>query len=197
MAAGFSVAIHVFIFMFPINYYHAFRQVPIAALTVQFSRSSETGTRNRSEYVVDKSNIKIHSYSEIEKSDLNQEKPTVSQQEVQNKSIISQEFRTELYKSQKEVGEPAHVLHIDMWQPDEPIKNNDGVIILKIYVGENGNADFIEYEENNMPDSFSENVVNSFLNANYTPGYFDGRPVKSWLKVEIRYDSLQKSENNK
>lgn len=193
MAAVISAAIHIVLLLLPVYSYIGLNKKPETVMTVQFQREAGRGNAENQPDVVDKHSellSSVFSGSESEKPASALKEAALLPQFIPIVPEITPEFRADLYKSPKDIEQPAHVLHIEMWQPLEVTQSNGGRLILKIYVGENGKADFIEYETKDLSIYFAERVKDSFLKANYTPGYFGGRPIKSWVKVEIRYDVL-------
>lgn len=109
--------------------------------------------------------------------------------EVPDPGISDIQIPTDLYRAPRDVEEPAHVTHIEIWQPPESSNEINGKLVLRIYVNEDGKANHIEYEINDLPNYFTKQIADSFMLATYSPGFWGGKPIKSWMKVEIAYSA--------
>lgn len=74
-------------------------------------------------------------------------------------------------------------------EPPEPMKQA-GVLILRIYIRENGIVDKIEVIESQLPDIYGELAVRAFLRQRFSPGRIGNKAVSTFTEVEVGIDSL-------
>lgn len=89
---------------------------------------------------------------------------------------------------------PARYLHArpTPMRPIEPIypANRESVagrIVLLLFIGKTGAVDNYRIIESDPPGDFDSSAIEAFLAARFFPGKIAGRPVRSQIKVEIRY----------
>ena len=60
---------------------------------------------------------------------------------------------------------------------------------LRLYIDETGRVERVVVPEHPESDLFAPAVVKAFLAARYTPGIKDGKPVKSLVLLEIKFET--------
>jgi hypothetical protein len=58
-----------------------------------------------------------------------------------------------------------------------------------LYIDETGRVERVVVPEHPESDLFAPAVVKAFLAARYTPGIKDGKPVKSLVLLEIKFET--------
>lgn len=64
-----------------------------------------------------------------------------------------------------------------------------GFMRIKIFVNEEGLAEYVELLESNFPEDYASTLVDQFKLAKFAPGISGGKAIKSWRIVEIDYSS--------
>jgi hypothetical protein len=91
------------------------------------------------------------------------------------------------YSPPDSVEEMASVIVVpDLPLPSEP-NNSDGHMRIKVFVNENGLADYVELLESNFSDDYAAKLVELFQLARFNPGVSGGKAIKSWRIIEIDY----------
>jgi TonB family protein len=68
-----------------------------------------------------------------------------------------------------------------------------GRVVARILINESGEADRVLVEASEPPGLFDASVVTAFGAARYRPGVKAGVPVKSQMRVEVRFEPQPKS----
>ena len=78
-------------------------------------------------------------------------------------------------------------------EPDFPAsaleKSISTAIQTRLYIDENGRVERVVVPEGEDSDLFAPSIVKAFLAAGYSPGIKDGKPVKSLIILEIRFET--------
>ena len=91
------------------------------------------------------------------------------------------------YSPPDSVEEMASVIVVpDLPLPSEP-NNSAGRMRIKVFVNENGLADYVELLESNFSDDYAAKLVELFQLARFNPGVSGGKAIKSWRIIEIDY----------
>jgi len=62
--------------------------------------------------------------------------------------------------------------------------------VLKLFLDEQGQVERVEPDgEPALPEPLFEQARQSFMAAGFTPGQLNGQAVKSWVRVEVTFDS--------
>lgn len=85
---------------------------------------------------------------------------------------------------------PQALAEINITYPEEKGIVRSGAVILEVLINENGQADQINIESSDLPDSFQLNAAQSFHGAEFVPGKINGLPVKSRLRIEVSFMGL-------
>jgi hypothetical protein len=65
-----------------------------------------------------------------------------------------------------------------------------GRLLARVLIGERGSVDRVLIDESDLPAPFEQAAIDAFLQARYTPGQVDGRPVRSQLRIEVSYEGV-------
>ena len=65
-----------------------------------------------------------------------------------------------------------------------------GVVVLRLYINEQGIVDRAEVLRSTPPGLFDASALEAFGNARFSPGYLAGVPVKSQMTFEVKYRAL-------
>jgi protein TonB len=60
---------------------------------------------------------------------------------------------------------------------------------LSLFIDEDGVVRRVRLDTAPLPAALDEAARGAFLNARFAPGERDGRPVRSWIRVEVAFDS--------
>lgn len=60
-----------------------------------------------------------------------------------------------------------------------------GSLILRLYIGIDGTADYVAIEASTLPNELSKTVVRYFSLVTYAPATIAGIPVKAWRRMEV------------
>ncbi|MDW8469907.1 MAG: energy transducer TonB [Burkholderiales bacterium] len=71
---------------------------------------------------------------------------------------------------------------------DAYLRNIGGRVLVRLFIDESGAVVRAVTELAEPPGYFEEAVEGAFRAARYAPGMKGGRPVKSQLLIEVRYD---------
>ena len=78
-------------------------------------------------------------------------------------------------------------------EPDFPAsaleKSISTAIQTRLYIDENGRVERVVVPEGEDSDLFAPSIVKAFLSAGYSPGIKDGKPVKSLIILEIKFET--------
>lgn len=78
-------------------------------------------------------------------------------------------------------------------EPDFPAsaleKSISTAIQTRLYIDENGRVERVVVPEGEDSDLFAPSIVKAFLAAGYLPGIKDGKPVKSLIILEIKFET--------
>lgn len=78
-------------------------------------------------------------------------------------------------------------------EPDYPAaaaeQGLSGAFQTRIYIDESGQVERVLVPEDRDADLFAAAVVKAFLAARYTPGIKDGKPVRSLVILEIKFET--------
>lgn len=78
-------------------------------------------------------------------------------------------------------------------EPDFPApaleKRVSAAVQTRLYIDENGRVERVVVPEGEESDLFAPSIVKAFLAARYAPGIKDGRPVKSLIILEIKFET--------
>jgi hypothetical protein len=65
-----------------------------------------------------------------------------------------------------------------------------GNVVLELFINETGRMDSVRVESATLSSAFQDLARDAFLMSVFTPGYKDGMPVKSRLRVEVRVEDV-------
>jgi hypothetical protein len=82
---------------------------------------------------------------------------------------------------------PVPVSAIDL-DPPAGVPARDGNVVARILISEHGRADKVQILAADPEGEFERIVIDAFAAAAYRPGVRNGRPVKSQLTVEIKFE---------
>ena len=68
-------------------------------------------------------------------------------------------------------------------------KPDKGTVLLQLSIDEKGQVQNIEVLESEPPGYFEESAVKAFREAKFSPATKGGVPVKSSVKIRVKYDS--------
>lgn len=74
--------------------------------------------------------------------------------------------------------------------PPPGSEGQGGRVVARILINESGKADRVQIEASEPPGLFDASVVTAFGAARYRPGVKAGVPVKSQMRVEVRFAPL-------
>ena len=78
-------------------------------------------------------------------------------------------------------------------EPDFPAsaleKSVSAAVQTRLYIDENGRVERVVVPEGEESDLFAPSIVKAFLAARYAPGIKDGKPVKSLIILEIKFET--------
>lgn len=75
------------------------------------------------------------------------------------------------------------------WPPNWLIQQSY-TAILKLYLDEQGRVERVEPDgDAALPGPLLETAREAFLAADFTPGQLNGRAVKSWMRIEVTFES--------
>jgi hypothetical protein len=84
---------------------------------------------------------------------------------------------------------PAALIPIEIRYPDVRGQGLVTTVVLTLFINERGTVDFIELDDPNVPAAFAGAARSAFELATFDPGRDGIRPVKSRMRVEVRFDS--------
>lgn len=61
--------------------------------------------------------------------------------------------------------------------------------VLKLYVDETGRVQRVEPEDDGLPASLAEAARQVFLASRFAPGQIEGHIVRSWIRIEVSFDT--------
>lgn len=75
------------------------------------------------------------------------------------------------------------------WPENWPLKASY-TAILKLYLDEQGRVERVEPDgDAKLPEPLFESARQAFIAAGFTPGQLNGQAVKSWIRVEVSFES--------
>ena len=84
---------------------------------------------------------------------------------------------------------PAALIPIEIRYPDVRGQSSVTAVVLTLFINERGAVDFVELDDPNVPAAFADAAKSAFELATFDPGRDGIRPVKSRMRVEVRFDS--------
>ncbi|PKO49100.1 MAG: hypothetical protein CVU31_02175 [Betaproteobacteria bacterium HGW-Betaproteobacteria-4] len=94
------------------------------------------------------------------------------------------------YSSPGSIEQMASVMDLaDLPPPPVNSFNHEGFMRIKVFVNEEGLADYVELLESNFAEDYATTLVELFKSAKFRPGVSGGKAIKSWRIVEIDYSS--------
>lgn len=76
-----------------------------------------------------------------------------------------------------------------VWPQNWPLKASY-TAILKLYLDEQGEVERVEQDgDTRLPEPLFESARQAFISAGFTPGQLNGQAVKSWVRVEVNFES--------
>lgn len=76
-----------------------------------------------------------------------------------------------------------------LWPQNWPLKASY-TAILKLYLDDQGRVERVEADGGTtLPEPLFESARQAFAAAGFTPGQLNGRAVKSWIRVEVTFES--------
>lgn len=95
---------------------------------------------------------------------------------------------TEFYPSSQLTKQPEaiEIAELDSHQLQAIIVS--GTIILQLRISNQGQVVDAEVEESGLPDTFAQTAIAAFRASSFRPGERDGVPVGSIIRIEVRYD---------
>jgi len=72
---------------------------------------------------------------------------------------------------------------------------SDGLLRLKILIGNNGKPDGIEVLETTFPEDYVSALVSVFSQGVFQPAMLNGKPVKSWRVIDVIYGEVAPASN--
>lgn len=82
---------------------------------------------------------------------------------------------------------PVPVSAIDL-DPPAGVPARNGNVVARILISEHGRADKVQILASDPQGEFDRIVIDAFAAAQYRPGVKNGRPVKSQMTVEIKFE---------
>lgn len=82
---------------------------------------------------------------------------------------------------------PVPVSAIDL-DPPAGVPARNGNVVARILISEHGRADKVQILASDPEGEFDRIVIDAFAAAQYRPGVKNGRPVRSQLTVEIKFE---------
>lgn len=89
---------------------------------------------------------------------------------------------------------PLQPVVVPLPEGSEPFSGN---VILEIFLSTDGSIDSISVIGSNLPAHFAEIAIESFKSARFSPGYLNGNPVPSKMKIAIDFISSKNSPENR
>ncbi len=87
------------------------------------------------------------------------------------------------------VGPVARTPVLLQWPATWPLRRSY-TAILRLYLDEEGRVDRVEPDGDAvLPDALFETARQAFMAADFSPGQVDGRAVKSWVRIEVSFES--------
>jgi len=75
------------------------------------------------------------------------------------------------------------------WPANWPLRNSY-TAVLKLYLDERGRVDRVEPDGDAvLPGPLFESARQAFLAAEFKPGELDGQAVKSWVRIEVNFET--------
>lgn len=95
-----------------------------------------------------------------------------------------------LYMPRRLLEQPPRLLSPVLlpWPEDGP-PNGHYSEIISLFIDEDGSVRRVRIEGPGLPQYFQDRVQDAFLHARFTPGLFEGRAVKAWIRLEVRFDA--------
>lgn len=73
--------------------------------------------------------------------------------------------------------------------PEEGPPNGHYSEIVSLFIDEDGSVRRVRVEGPGLPRMLQDIAQDAFLQARFSPGLLDGRPVKAWIRLEVRFDA--------
>lgn len=75
------------------------------------------------------------------------------------------------------------------WPPSWPARQSY-TAILKLYLDEQGRVERVEPDgDATLPEPLFESARQAFMAADFTPGQLHGQAVKSWMRIEVSFET--------
>lgn len=81
--------------------------------------------------------------------------------------------------------EPLSAINLD---PPAGVPARDGHVVARILISERGRADKVQILASDPAGEFDRIVIDAFAAAEYRPGRKNGRPAKSQMTVEVKFE---------
>lgn len=87
------------------------------------------------------------------------------------------------------VGPVARTPVLLQWPPSWPLRRTY-TAILKLYLDEQGRVERVEPDDEAvLPAPLFETAREAFMAAEFSPGQLNGQAVKSWMRIEVNFES--------
>jgi hypothetical protein len=75
------------------------------------------------------------------------------------------------------------------WPPNWPLRRTY-TAVLKLYLDESGRVERVEPDGDAvLPEPLFESARDAFLAAEFSAGQLNGQAVKSWIRVEVSFET--------
>ncbi len=103
--------------------------------------------------------------------------------------------REDDYFRRAELTVPAEPLgQIDIPDPGPRVLPDAGsavqAVVLTLLIGESGRVDRIIVETDRVPEALESAARKAFEQARFVPGQINGKPVKSRMRIEVRFEAI-------
>ena len=94
------------------------------------------------------------------------------------------------YLPRRELDEPPKLLlHVNLLWPDNAPAAGSYKSVISVFIDEAGVVQRVRMDGPELPESLQAVVRDAFLQAHFSPGRVKGFEVKSWLRMEVEFDT--------
>lgn len=95
-----------------------------------------------------------------------------------------------LYLPRRMLEQPPRLIsQVHLPWPEDGPPNGHYSEVVSLFIDEDGMVRRVRVEGPGLPQMLRDIAQDAFLHARFSPGLLDGRPVKAWIRLEVRFDA--------
>lgn len=100
------------------------------------------------------------------------------------------------YLPRRELDEPPKMLlHVNLFWPDDAPDRGYYKEVISLFINEAGVVQKVRFDGSALPESLQRVVRDAFMQAHFSPGRVKGFEVKSWIRMEVEFDTDAQAGN--